>query len=93
MSLGNYSGHHYSKLSQINKSNVANLRVVFMASIGGNAMTTVPGSRGNEQSSPLVEDGFRAHLKIGDLSEGDGIEWAVTGPSHDEGRDFRFPTP
>ena len=27
--------------------------------------------------------------KIGDLSEDDGIEWAVTGPSHDEGRDFR----
>jgi alcohol dehydrogenase (cytochrome c) len=58
MILGNYSGHHYSKLSQINKSNVANLRPVFMASIGGNATSTVAGSRGNEMAAPLVEDGM-----------------------------------
>ncbi|MDA0654009.1 MAG: PQQ-binding-like beta-propeller repeat protein [Proteobacteria bacterium] len=58
MTLGTYDGHHYSKLSQINKNNVAGLRVVFMASIGGNGMSTVAGSRGNEQSAPLVEDGF-----------------------------------
>lgn len=68
MNLGTYNGWHYSKLSQINKNNVANLRVVFMASIGGNGQSTVPGSRGNEQTGPLVEDGFMyvtdSHSKI-----------------------------
>ena len=59
MTLGNYSGWHYSKLSQINKSNVANLRVVYMAAIGGSATQTRPGTPINqEQSAPLVEDGF-----------------------------------
>ena len=29
MNLGSYNGWHYSKLSQINKSNVGNLRVKF----------------------------------------------------------------
>ena len=68
MNLGSYNGWHYSKLSQINKSNVGGLRVQFTASIGGNGQSTVPGSRGNEQSGPLVEDGFLyltdSHLKI-----------------------------
>jgi len=50
----NYNGWRYSKLSQINKSNVANLKVKYTAAIGGGAMST---GRGNEQSSPLVEDG------------------------------------
>jgi len=68
MSLGTYSGWRYSKLAQINKTNVANLRVVFMASIGGNSTSAVPGSSGNEQAAPLVEDGFMyvtdSHNKI-----------------------------
>ena len=59
MNLGTYNGWHYSKLSQINKSNVGNLRVKFMASIGGNMLCTTPNwCRGNENASPLVEDGF-----------------------------------
>jgi alcohol dehydrogenase (cytochrome c) len=59
MTLGNYQGWHYSKLAQINKNNVANLRVVFMAAIGGSATQTRSGNPYNqEQSAPLVEDGF-----------------------------------
>ncbi|MBM3507359.1 MAG: hypothetical protein FJX64_06480 [Alphaproteobacteria bacterium] len=59
MTLGNYQGWNYSKLSQINKSNVANLRVVFMASIGGATTRTVAtGGPVNEMSAPLIEDGF-----------------------------------
>jgi alcohol dehydrogenase (cytochrome c) len=68
MTLANYSSWNYSKLSQINKSNVANLKVVFMASIGGNATTTIAGSRANEMAAPLAEDGFLylsdAHNKL-----------------------------
>ena len=55
MTLSNYSNWNYSKLSQINKSNVANLKVVFMASIGGNALSKIAGSVGNEMAAPLVE--------------------------------------
>jgi len=58
MTRGNYASWHYSKLGQINKSNVANLRVAFMASIGGNGVSTIAQSKGNEMSSPLIEDGF-----------------------------------
>ncbi len=59
MTLGNYQGWHYSKLSQINKNNVQNLKVVFMASIGGATTRTVTtGGNGNEMAAPLVEDGF-----------------------------------
>jgi alcohol dehydrogenase (cytochrome c) len=68
MTLSNYSNWNYSKLSQINKSNVANLKVVFMASIGGNAVSKIAGSTNNEMSAPLVEDGFvylsDAHNKL-----------------------------
>ena len=59
MSLGNYNGWHYSSLSQINRTNVSGLRMMFMASIGGSATCVAPARcRGNEQSGPLVEDGF-----------------------------------
>lgn len=58
MTRGNYASWHYSKLSQINKSNIANLRVAFMASIGGNGVSSIAQSKGNEMSSPLVEDGY-----------------------------------
>ena len=55
---GTYNGWGYSKLNQINKTNVANLRPVFQASIGGMATSTFPSGRENVQSKPLVEDGF-----------------------------------
>lgn len=58
MYTGTYNGWHYSKLSQINKNNVSNLHVVYMASIGGATTRTVPSGTSNEASSPLVEDGI-----------------------------------
>ena len=59
MSLGSYNGWHYSSLSQINKSNVSGLTMKFMASICGSATCVPPARcRGNEQSGPLLEDGF-----------------------------------
>jgi alcohol dehydrogenase (cytochrome c) len=58
MNDANYSAWRYSKLAQINKNNVANLKVVFMASIGGNTTSARPNTTANEQSTPLVEDGF-----------------------------------
>ena len=53
-----YNGWGFSPLSQINRSNVHELRPVFMASIGGAAASQFPDARENTQSKPLVEDGF-----------------------------------
>jgi alcohol dehydrogenase (cytochrome c) len=55
---GNYSSWHYSHLDQINKSNVAGLRIVYQASIGGCSTSTIEGARCQAQSSPLVDDGI-----------------------------------
>src|SRR5882724_12033323 len=54
MRMGSYSNWNHSALTQINKSNVANLKVKFMASLND---PTRP-SRGNQYFTPLVEDGF-----------------------------------
>jgi alcohol dehydrogenase (cytochrome c) len=60
MNLGNYSNWNFSQLDQINQDNVADLRVVYTASIGG--CTVPPGGdlspSCNEQSAPLVENGI-----------------------------------
>jgi alcohol dehydrogenase (cytochrome c) len=59
MPFGNWSSWHYSGLDQINRDNVANLRVVYMVSIGG---CSVPSGdvrpRCNEMSQPLVDNGI-----------------------------------
>jgi glucose dehydrogenase len=54
MRMGNYSNWNYSTLNQINRSNVANLKVKFMASLGD---PTRP-NKATEYFTPLVEDGF-----------------------------------
>ncbi len=59
MAHENYNSWRYSKLTQINKSNVANLHVVYMAAIGGGATSNLAGRpNNNEQAAPLVEDGM-----------------------------------
>ena len=58
MANGNYSNWHYSALNQINRDNVAGLRVVYMRSIGGCARPANAGTRCNEASQPLVENGI-----------------------------------
>jgi glucose dehydrogenase len=54
MRMGNYGNWNNSGLDQINKSNVASLKVKFMASLSD---PTRP-SKGNMYFTPLVEDGF-----------------------------------
>jgi alcohol dehydrogenase (cytochrome c) len=54
MRMGNYGNWNHSALTQINRGNVGNLKVKFMASLSD---PTRP-SRGNQYFTPLVEDGF-----------------------------------
>ena len=61
MANQNWSNWHYSALDQINRDNVANLRVVYMASIGGCAIPhggEVGAAQCNEAAQPLVENGI-----------------------------------
>ena len=53
-----YDAKRFSSLDQINQSNVKNLNVAFVVQLGGSE----PGGdklHAREQSTPLVEDGFR----------------------------------
>jgi len=54
MRMGNYGNWNHSSLAQIDKSNVANLKVKFMASLSDPNRP----SKGNQYFTPLVEDGF-----------------------------------
>jgi len=47
-----YGGARYSKLNMINKENVANLKIVYMAAIGGGETSNAPGS-------PVLKRPFR----------------------------------
>lgn len=79
MASGNWSNWHYSHLSQINRDNVADLRVVYMASIGGCARPQVgdAGTTCNEAAQPLVENGImylndnQGRVMAFDVSSGD----------------------
>ncbi len=54
MRMGNYSNWNYSTLTGINRGNVANLKVKFMASLGD---ANRP-NKATEYFTPLVEDGY-----------------------------------
>src|SRR3984893_19362674 len=54
MRMGNYSNWNHSALAQINRDNVANLKVKFMASLGDPGRPT----KATQYFTPLVEDGF-----------------------------------
>jgi len=54
MRMGSYGNWNHSGLDQINKSNVANLKVKFMASLSDPNRP----SKGSQYFTPLVEDGF-----------------------------------
>ena len=54
MRMGGYDNWNYSPLDRINKGNVANLKVKFMAAISDPSRP----SKGNQYFTPLVEDGF-----------------------------------
>jgi alcohol dehydrogenase (cytochrome c) len=54
MRMGNYNNWNYSTLTQINKNNVANVKVKFMAALSDPNRP----SKGNQYFTPLVEDGL-----------------------------------
>src|SRR5215510_10122217 len=54
---GSYDSHRHSSLSQINRGNVANLRVKFTQALGGTDLGSDKNPP-NQQSIPLVDDGF-----------------------------------
>ena len=54
MRMGSYGNWNHSGLDQINKTNVANLKVKFMASLSDPNRP----SKGSQYFTPLVEDGF-----------------------------------
>src|SRR5258708_34812194 len=54
MRMGNYSNWNNSALAQINRGNVANLKLKFMAALGDPARPT----KATQYFTPLVEDGF-----------------------------------
>jgi alcohol dehydrogenase (cytochrome c) len=54
MRMGNYSNWNNSTLKQIDKANVANMKVKFMFSLGDPARP----NKATEYFTPLVEDGF-----------------------------------
>lgn len=77
MAGGNYSNWHYSALDQIDRDNVGDLRVVYMASIGGCTQQAPEGTSCNEQSEPLVNNGILFLTDVGnrvmafDVTSGD----------------------
>ncbi|HLK82381.1 MAG TPA: PQQ-binding-like beta-propeller repeat protein [Xanthobacteraceae bacterium] len=54
MRMGNYSNWNHSALKEINRGNVANLKVKFMFSLGDPSRP----NKATEYFTPLVEDGF-----------------------------------
>jgi alcohol dehydrogenase (cytochrome c) len=54
MRMGNYSNWNHSTLSEINRNNVANLKVKFMFSLGDAARP----AKAAQYFTPIVEDGF-----------------------------------
>src|SRR5262249_10031490 len=54
MRMGSYGNWNHSALNQINRSNVANLKVKFMALLGDPPRP----NKGNQYFTPLVEDGY-----------------------------------
>ncbi len=54
MRMGNYGNWNHSALKEINRGNVANLKVKFMASLGDPARP----NKATQYFTPLVEDGF-----------------------------------
>jgi len=55
---GNYQGHRFSALKQINADNVKNLKVAFTVALGGFEGTAGRYKFGNLEATPIVEDGI-----------------------------------
>ena len=55
---GNYEGHRFSGLKEINADNVKNLKVAFTVALGGFEGTAGRYKFGNLEATPIVEDGI-----------------------------------
>src|SRR5262249_9002164 len=55
---GNYEGHGFSGLTEINADNAKNLKVAFTVGLGGIEGAGVRYKSGNLEATPLVEDGI-----------------------------------
>ena len=56
MMNGDYGSQRYSKLTQINRENVKNLRLVWALALGG--MQDVPQNGPQNEVNPLIDNGF-----------------------------------
>src|SRR5207302_5999706 len=56
MMNGDYNSHRYSKLTQINRENVKNLRLVWAMALGG--MQDVGQNGPEAEVNPLIDNGF-----------------------------------
>jgi alcohol dehydrogenase (cytochrome c) len=55
---GNYQGHRFSALKEINTDNAKNLKVAFSVALGGVEGAGTRHKSGNLEATPLVEDGI-----------------------------------
>src|SRR5437660_5725416 len=55
---GNYQGHRFSALQEINTENVKNLKLMFSVALGGYEGGGTRYTSGNMEATPLVEDGI-----------------------------------
>src|SRR6266545_5718104 len=55
---GNYEGHRFSQLKQINTDTVKNLKPVFSVALGGMEGAGTRNKTGNLEATPIVEDGM-----------------------------------
>jgi len=58
MYYGNYQGHRFSQLDQINTDTVKNLKPVFSVALGGMEGAGTRNKTGNLEATPIVEDGM-----------------------------------
>src|SRR4051812_37022629 len=54
---GNYQGHRFSRLKDINTDNIKNLKVAFSVALGGFEGAGTKYKFGNLEATPIVEDG------------------------------------
>ena len=58
MYYGNYEGHRFSQLNQINAESVKDLKVAFSVALGGLEGAGTRHKSGNLEGTPIVEDGI-----------------------------------
>src|SRR5215212_5958224 len=58
MYYGNYEGHRFSQLNQINVDTVKNLKVAFSVALSGLEGAGTRNKSGNLEATPIVEDGI-----------------------------------